>query len=50
MLGLMLIQLVKEHKESCDSEDCGVSTFAFYKLFKQLMGRDGTEEEFSVFM
>jgi hypothetical protein len=49
-LAMMLLQLVKEHKEQCKQEDCGINTFMFYDLFKSLLDREATEEEFKVFI
>lgn len=38
LLGRMIHQLVKEHKKSCDSSHCQISTFLiFLKVYKPLM-------------
>ena len=44
-LAQQLLQLLKEHKESCNSPDCGISLSQFRPLYEDLIGRKSNEEE-----
>lgn len=43
------LTVCKEHKEKCNSENCNVSMFALGQIFKNLIGRELTEEESKIF-
>lgn len=43
------LTVCKEHKEKCTGE-CNVSMFFLGNMFKQLVGRELTEEEKKIFM
>lgn len=45
-----LITLAKEHKRKCDSPDCGVSLYMLGKVYKELVDRNLTDEEWKVFV
>jgi len=50
MIGKMLIQLIKEHKKSCNQPDCGISVSLFSKVFENIVNRKATTEEAMVFI
>ena len=43
------LTVCKEHKEKCDG-NCNVSMFALGKMFRDMVGRELTEEENKIFI
>lgn len=43
-------KVTREHKDKCNSEDCGVNTYFIGLAVKELLGRELTEEEFEDFV
>ena len=48
-LARQLRLLVEQHKEECNSPDCGISTSSFAELYQELLGRKLTQGEWVVF-
>jgi len=43
-------KVTREHKDNCNSEDCGVNTYFIGLAVRELLGRELTEEEFKDFV
>lgn len=43
-------KVTREHKNNCNSEDCGVQTYLIGLLVKEAIGRELTSEEWEDFI
>lgn len=48
--GQMLLMLLKEHKESCDNPNCGISVYLFVDVFEKIVERKATLEDMKIFL